>query len=211
MVFDSSPPTSPIDIVVDINRTFSTHSYAWKLKLQPTTSSWEPPLGWVKFNFDAAITPSASFPSIVCRDSNGHIILVFTAKESVSSPAQAEAKAALLAVSSTTNLQLPSVIFKGDAKIVIDSIKAPSSTPFWDVRSIISDIQLLLPSFPQVVFNFCHRASNGLAHSIAFWATFCLTLGPKPISSISSWVLCEDFDGQVPPLLFLPTFGLLVQ
>ena len=86
--FDSSLPTSFIDIVADINRTFSAHSNAWKLKLQPTISSWEPPPpSWVKFNFDATITLSASFPFAVCCDSNGHIILVFIAKEFIFSPA----------------------------------------------------------------------------------------------------------------------------
>ncbi|XP_075635372.1 uncharacterized protein LOC142607649 [Castanea sativa] len=209
LVFDSSPPASPIDVTADINRSFSAYSNAWKLKMQPTISAWEPPPpGWVKFNFDVAITLSASFPSAIFRDSNRHFISIFTAKESISSLAWAKAKAALLAVSSAANLQLPSIIFEGDAKIVIDSIKAPSSTPFWDLRLIISNIQLLLPYFSQVVFNFCHRASNGLTHSIAFWASFCSTWGPQPISSIPSWVLCEDSDGQVPPLLSLPSVGL---
>ena len=36
------------------------------------------------------------------------------------------------------------------------------------------------PSFSQFVFNFCHRASNGLAHSIAFWASFCSAWDPNP-------------------------------
>ncbi|KAF3953185.1 hypothetical protein CMV_021349 [Castanea mollissima] len=105
LVFDSSPPASLIDIVADINRSFSVHSNAWKLKMQPTIFAWEPPPpGWVKFNFDVVITPSASSPSVVCRDSNGHIISVFTAKESVSSPAWVKAKATFLVVPSATNL-----------------------------------------------------------------------------------------------------------
>ena len=113
LVFDSSPPTSPIDIAVDINKTFFAYSNAWKLKLQPTTSSWEPPPppGQVKFNFDAAITVSASFPFAVCHDSNGQIISIFIAKEPVSSPAWAEAKVVLLALSSAANLELPFVVF----------------------------------------------------------------------------------------------------
>ena len=207
LVFEGSS-SNPIDITSDINRTFISHSVAWKAKLASPSSPWvPPPPGWVKFNFDVAITPSASFLAIVGRDSSGHIISVSISRECSSSSAWAEAKAALLAVSSASSRGFSSVIFEGDAKLVIDSINCPSSTPSWSFRAFISDIRLILPSFVNVVFNFCPRSSNGLAYSIAHWASFCPTWGPQPISSILFWVFCKEADGQVPPLLPLASFG----
>uniref|UniRef100_A0A7N2N6R9 Uncharacterized protein n=1 Tax=Quercus lobata TaxID=97700 RepID=A0A7N2N6R9_QUELO len=46
---------------MDINQAFTSHLDAWKSKLNPHAPTWEPPpLGWVKFNFDAAIASTTS-------------------------------------------------------------------------------------------------------------------------------------------------------
>ena len=86
-----------------------------------------PPTGWIKFNFDATIIPNATFISVVGHDPNVMIISVCTAKEPSQSSIWGEAKAALLAMSTTINLGYKFVIFEGDAKVVIESIVCSSS------------------------------------------------------------------------------------
>lgn len=121
---------------MDINWIFSSHSDAWKSKLNPCAPSWEPPpLGWVKFNFDATITPITSFLSTICHYSNGSLLLVKSKCDLF-----AEAKMAVLVVSTAANLDLIHAIFESDAKTIIDLIKSPSSTPLQDIMAVIADI-----------------------------------------------------------------------
>ena len=51
---------------------------------------------WIKFNFDVAIRPNATFMSIVRHDPIGTIISVCIAKELSQSPVWGQAEAALL-------------------------------------------------------------------------------------------------------------------
>lgn len=123
-------------LTMDINWIFSSHSDAWKSKLNPCAPSWEPPpLGWVKFNFDATITPITSFLSTICHYSNGSLLLVKSKWDLF-----AEAKMAVLVVSTAANLDLIHAIFESDAKTIIDLIKSPSSTPLQDIMAVIVDI-----------------------------------------------------------------------
>ena len=143
-----------------------------------------PPHDWIKFNFDAIITPHASFISVVGRDPNVQIISVYTAKDPPQSPAWGEAKAILLAISTTLNLGCKFVIYKSDAKIVIDSITCSLADPPWEILSIITDIRSLILCFSVVNFSFCYCSCNKLAHMLDHWASFSSTWGPQPISSI---------------------------
>nr|XP_023875554.1 uncharacterized protein LOC111988030 [Quercus suber] len=189
----SNPPNW---LAADINKSFKSHFEAW-LSIYPSTASqWQPPpTGWIKFNFDAAIQPNATFISIVGHDPNGMIISVCTTKEPSQSLVWGEAKAALLAISTTINLGYKFVIFEGNAKVVIDSIVCSSSDPPWEISSIISDIHNLFPYFFVAKFSFCYRSCNELAYHLARWACISPTWGPKSISSNPPWVFCKEADG----------------
>lgn len=131
---------------------------------------------------------------------------MYYVKENFSSPSWAEAKAVLFAVSIASCCGLWEVIFEGNSNIVIDSLNRPSFIPLWDIRAIISDIQLLFPSFSSVSFTYMFLGLLiGLAHSLAHWGSFCSTWGPQHVSSIPSWAFCKEFDERVPPLLPLPS------
>ena len=123
----SNPPNR---LIVDINRSFKSHSEAWLSIFASTASQWHPPqTGWIKFNFDTAIRPNATIITVVDRDPNGMNISICTAKEPSQSPVWGEVKAALLAMSTAINLGYKFVIFEGRAKVVIGSIVCTSFDP----------------------------------------------------------------------------------
>ncbi len=45
-------------------------------------------------------------------------------------------------------------IFEGDAKTVIDFIFSPSSNFYWEISSIVADIQAILCNFSSAIFFF---------------------------------------------------------
>ena len=119
----------------------------------------------------------------------GTISAVNTSKAIYCSPAQAEAVAALLVVSSAALLVYKYVHFKGDANIIIDSINDLSLHLGWNfhlgwnsniIIDCINDLSLHLgwefqtiiaatrnfhPCYSDVVYSFCPRSCNGLAHN----------------------------------------------
>ena len=138
------------------------------IHIPSTASQWRPPpTGWIKFNFDAAIRPNATFVSVVGCDPNGMIISICTTKEPFQSPVWGKAKAALLAMSTTINLGYKFVIFEGEAKVVIESIVCSSFDSPWEISSIISDIRNLFPYFFVAKFSFCYCSCNEFAHHLA--------------------------------------------
>jgi hypothetical protein len=66
-------------------------------------------------------------------------------------------------------------IFEGDAKTIIDFIFSPSSNFYWEISSIVANIQAILCNFSSVFFNFLFspRSSNGLTHNTTRWVSFC--------------------------------------
>jgi hypothetical protein len=149
-----------------------------------------------QFNFDAAIINYAFFAA-VSRDSHGSILSVSSSSDLGCSLAFAEAKAALFTISTAIAQGHKLVMCEGDAQSVINSIIDQSLDPHWELRSTIVEIRILLCNFSSVIFRFCPKASNGLAHNLARWASFCSSWGPLPISSILFWALV-DVDGLVP-------------
>ena len=78
----------------------------------------------------------------------------------------------------SNNLGFKFVIFKGDAKFVIDSIICSSSDPPWEISSIISDIHNLFPYFSIAKFSFCYQSWNDLAHHLVHWTCISSNWGP---------------------------------
>ena len=193
----SNPPNR---LIVDINRSFKSHSEAWlsifastaSQLFASTASQWHPPqTGWIKFNFDTAIRPNATIITVVDRDPNGMNISICTAKEPSQSPVWGEVKAALLAMSTAINLGYKFVIFEGRAKVVIESIVCTSFDPPWEISSIISNICNLFPYLFVAKISFCYHSCNELAHHLARWVCISPNWGPQSISSIAPWVFCK--------------------
>ncbi|MED6146018.1 hypothetical protein PIB30_030580, partial [Stylosanthes scabra] len=59
-------------------------------------ATWNPPpMGWTKLNVDASFVRSfgVGYTTLVCRDSNGHLLAISSNTRKISSPLAAEALA----------------------------------------------------------------------------------------------------------------------
>ena len=110
----------------------------------------------------------------------GTISAFNTSKAIYCSPAQVEAVAALLVVSSAALHVYKYVHFKGDAKMIIVCINDLSLHLGWEFQTIIAAIRNFHPCHLDVVYSFCPKSCNGLAHNWARWASFCKTWGTIP-------------------------------
>ena len=81
-----------------------------------------PSPGWHKINFDAAVRPNNVYLAAICRNHMGRITHAWVSVDSHGDSLWAEAKAALFAVSSALATGLDSIIFKGGALQVINSL-----------------------------------------------------------------------------------------
>ena len=69
---------------IQINKVFIQHKQAWQSILgeKENSPSWKPPpLGWIKCNFDAALKPDKVVLAVVCKDSNGSIVVAQSQEE----------------------------------------------------------------------------------------------------------------------------------
>lgn len=112
-----------------------------------------PPLGWIKYSFDATVKPDKVVLAVVCRDSNGSIIVAQTQEECPSEPLWAEAKVALLAARLARREGFDRVVLEGDAQAVIKAILNLSATPHWSISAILEETRVILNSF--VCWNAC--------------------------------------------------------
>lgn len=62
------------------------------------------------------------------------------------------------------------MIIEGDASRVIDALNHKCSRHFL-AQTIVDNIDSIRPNFVSISFSHCYRESNGVAHSIARWAS----------------------------------------
>ncbi|KAL4386726.1 hypothetical protein GQ457_09G008720 [Hibiscus cannabinus] len=113
-----------------------------------------PALSIIKLNFDASYDASAgkSVSGVLCRDNDGFILAACSNSHShVAVPFQAEALACLVAVTFAKDLDFTRVIAI-DVSLVIP---------------VVADIKEVAKVFQDVKFNFVHRETNVVAHTLA--------------------------------------------
>jgi hypothetical protein len=164
-----------------------------------------PSPGWHKINFDAAVRPNNVYLTAICRNHMGKITHAWISVDSHGDSLWAEAKAGLFAVSCALNVGLDSIIFKGDALQVINSLQNSATSPHWSISNIINDINVFASSFLCISFFHVLRSANALVHSLAAWAPFCNCLGAIPISSLPAHVIQADLVDGIGPMT--PTFS----
>ena len=79
-----NPPIDSIKLSIQINKVFIQHKQAWQLILgeKENSPSWKPPpLGWIKCNFDATVKPDKVVLVVVCRNSNGSLVVAQSQEE----------------------------------------------------------------------------------------------------------------------------------
>ncbi|XP_050217460.1 uncharacterized protein LOC126668298 [Mercurialis annua] len=137
---------------------------------QQTLSSWSPPPANVfKLNFDGAFQAamSSGVGAVVVRNHRGVVFNSTTKRYPyVTSPATIEAMALRDAINLAISLQLPEVIFEGDAKVIIEAMSQNSKVDY-NTDVIIQDCKVLLNNIMPHSFHFVRRASNWVAHSLA--------------------------------------------
>ncbi|KAL5566283.1 hypothetical protein UlMin_029447 [Ulmus minor] len=159
------PETCLMDIVVNMQFLLSwsslrdlspLHSYVWV----------KPPEGWIKVNFDAAVSDTCFIAGVVAQSYVGTVICFTTSCFLPYSSLVAEAKAYLLVVKLVADNGWKFCVFKGDAKLVIDACRLLDDC-LWEIRPIISDIFSFALVFVAWDFVFVFREANFAAHDLA--------------------------------------------
>ncbi|KAL5562591.1 hypothetical protein UlMin_032338 [Ulmus minor] len=135
-----------------------------------------PPEGWIKVNFDAAVSPACSMAAVVARSWDGSVLAWRTKLLLSSSPLFAEAQSCLLAVQMANDFGWKYCIFEGDALVVIEACRNPVSFP-WEIYHVISDVSFFSSCFLAWEFMFVKREANLLAHFLAAKASCCFSRG----------------------------------
>ncbi|KAF9603085.1 hypothetical protein IFM89_033810 [Coptis chinensis] len=123
----------------------------------PPESSWiNPPLGWVKLNFDASFHKDCYYTNIVVigRDSRGEFLGGKVSRVKATSPGEAEALAVELAVNYAVQQHWREVIVEGDAKSVILAYAYMISASSWTWNQALCNISMRSSSFNTMLFRF---------------------------------------------------------
>jgi hypothetical protein len=107
-----------------ITKSYLKHLKAWEEKSVTgfRESNWKPPpIGWLKFNFDAAIHPNKITVAVCCRNDIREILHACSKSLPASDPAWGKTHAALLAISTAQNMGSKFVLFEGDAINIIEA------------------------------------------------------------------------------------------
>ncbi|KAL5576910.1 hypothetical protein UlMin_018609 [Ulmus minor] len=122
--------------------------------------------GWVKVNFDAAVSPSCSMATMVARDYDGAVLAWNTKLLSPSTALMAKANACLMAVELAIARGWKFCIFEGDAKVVIDACIFSNTIP-WEISHLVVDILSYSSLFLAWDFAFVSIMANVAAHCFA--------------------------------------------
>jgi hypothetical protein len=136
----------------------------------PSSSTWKaPPQGWYKANWDAGIDRKKGRVGlgVIIRD---HTRIIWAAKSQTRhgflDPTIAEAWAVLMVVQLCNKMGITRIQFEGDAKNVINVVKADGSDDCgWG--QITEDILFSLQSIPQWEMGYSRRDTNKVAHVLA--------------------------------------------
>ena len=112
---------------------------------------------------------------VVVRDEWGRILAIQSKTEQGQlEPTLAEARASLIAIKLCKNMGIDHIIFKGDAKVVINAILSEEIDGSC-LSVIVSDIQSELQTLHHWRLSFVGREGNEVAHCLSKAATMTLT------------------------------------
>lgn len=102
------------------------------------SGQWRPPLpDFLKVNFDSAFDGNVAVSGVVIRDIHGIVIHAWSGHSIASSAFEAEALAALQAMKLAADLQLPKLVFEGDAVNVILALNGQDFCVEWQGQPAI--------------------------------------------------------------------------
>jgi ribonuclease HI len=129
----------------------------------------KPPSGWVKVNVDAAIDKGAGRKGfgIILRDHNGRFLAAKSAtRVGLWDSKAVEATAAYLGVLLGQKMGVQQLILEGDAKRVIDAIRAQDENDSM-IGHLIDDVRCCLRCIPRWQVNHVFQETNRVVHELA--------------------------------------------
>ncbi|KAK9934147.1 hypothetical protein M0R45_021301 [Rubus argutus] len=128
-----------------------------------------PPPGHIKINFDAAWINETKLTGIgvLARDCHGSLIDGSSLLCLSGSPLEAEARAALTAVTLANKFHHVPIIFESDSKVLVDCISMNDSAQNWKIAPIISKINHSTTLNGRAVWLWIHREANSVADLVA--------------------------------------------
>ncbi|XP_040994261.1 uncharacterized protein LOC121240796 [Juglans microcarpa x Juglans regia] len=132
--------------------------------------SWKTPKGkWFKANFDGAINMEQQKMGmgIVVKDSKGEVIASLCGTQgSVTSPFIAEFNTLWRTMDLCSELGIQDVIIEGDAKVLINAIKAETEDESWRGQ-LVEDMKHRWKNKKQWVLKFRYQKGNEVVHHLA--------------------------------------------
>ncbi|PKI36029.1 hypothetical protein CRG98_043604 [Punica granatum] len=133
------------------------------LQLESTQEPTGP--DWTIISTDASWNSCRSCLSGVLQHPNSPPILSWFQISQEDKPLQAEAHAALLALTIAADRGSSKIWLRCDALLLVDAILYPHNSP-WEIRSLVSDITFTLSRFPVWICSWIPRLDNSLAHDL---------------------------------------------
>ena len=156
IIFNKKIP-DPRETASYITKSYFEHLKAWTKVPTPglRKTIWQPLLiGWLKFNFDAAIRHDKVTVATCCRIDSGDLLFACSKILLASDSLWGEAQAALLAISSTRDMGYKYILFEGNALSIVEAFSRKSEDIDWYVRGLNDDAKSLLVSF--TAWDFVH-------------------------------------------------------
>jgi ribonuclease HI len=130
-----------------------------------------PPPQVLKFNVDAALKDGLATLAVIVRSDSGHVLNGWPKRYDTTDPCTAEAAAILWAIELAKENNYLKILVEGDAKICIEVITEVAATIPWRILSLVNIIMVLALEFPSCSFCWVRRDANGMAHSLAKFAS----------------------------------------
>lgn len=140
----------PLSLSNSINCLAKEHSHAWsdsKFIIHHSARSSLQNQALYRIQYDAAVWQHFFMPAVVCLDQNNKIMAAKTQiLPEISSPISAEAYAALLAATLSSNLGLDQLVLEEDSSTITAAIHCESLEVDWSILNIISEASFSLLS-----------------------------------------------------------------
>uniref|UniRef100_A0A2N9HWJ1 RNase H type-1 domain-containing protein n=1 Tax=Fagus sylvatica TaxID=28930 RepID=A0A2N9HWJ1_FAGSY len=130
-----------------------------------------PPPQVLKLNVDAALKDGLATLAVIVRSDSRHVMNGWTKRYDTTDPCTAEAAAILWAMELAKENNYLKILVEGDAKICIEVITEEAATIPWRILSLVNIIKVLALEFPAYSFCWVRRDANGVAHSLAKFAS----------------------------------------
>ncbi|KAL3638072.1 hypothetical protein CASFOL_018085 [Castilleja foliolosa] len=189
-------PSFRLELVDQITRISKDHWLSFSNSAQgldKAAKHWiAPPPNWTKVNVDASFHDGIAFTGVVFRNCNGSIFFTAVHKHLCLDAFTAESLAMEDACKEADRLKITNAILESDCINAISFINVTTSNCFWSGAPVIERIKSYKERWLNWNFKYISKISNGSAHALAHWGSFCNFEGPVPLNLIPIHVCCDS-------------------